>query len=80
MIEQLASKVHDAWWNEKKHQGFHSPSDCPNKRAPFPKFQKQCEKCHTDMYPYEELPDNIKEYDRVMVRSVILALSELTIV
>lgn len=41
------------------------------------KFQVFCDKCHTDLYPYTELPEHIKEYDRVTVRRVLQALGEL---
>jgi len=78
LIEKLSSKVHDAWWDEKAKQGFHAPFDCP-KRAPMQlqKFSAYCDHCHTDMYPYDELPENIKEYDRVTVRAVLQAMDEL---
>lgn len=41
-----------------------------------PKFYKWCDKCHTDLYHYNELPDNIKEYDRVTVKAVIEAMGK----
>lgn len=44
-----------------------------------PKFYKWCDKCHIDMYPYEELPENIKEYDRVTVRTVVNAIKGMDI-
>ncbi|MGE5423388.1 MAG: hypothetical protein ACM3QW_08995, partial [Ignavibacteriales bacterium] len=44
-----------------------------------PKFLKRCEKCHTDMYPYEELPENVKDYDRVTVKAVLQAIDKLGI-
>lgn len=92
--EFLAEKVHDAWWEEKKQQGFHSPNDCPSsnhesfknasdhnkERLEYfynPKFYKWCDKCHTDMYPYDELAENIKDYDRVTVDTVIKAIEQL---
>ena len=43
------------------------------------KFSAYCDHCHTDMYPYDELPENIKEYDRVTVRAVLQAMDELGI-
>ena len=73
--ELIASKVHDAWHEEKKAQGFHSPMDCPFSIKG--KFEKGCAKCHTDMYPYDELPENIKEYDRVTVTAVLHAISKI---
>ena len=78
-IETLASKVHDGWWEEKKLQGFHAPLECPY-RTPtnlYGKFEAVCDQCHTDMYPYNELPENIKDYDRVTVKAVLIALAEL---
>ncbi len=89
--EVIAAKVHDAWWEEKKNQGFHPPTECKNDSAEsawaqdiksqghneFPKFHKFCDKCHTDMYLYDELPENIKDYDRVTVETVLAAISEI---
>lgn len=90
-IEQIASKVHDAWWEEKKSNGFHSPNDCQSKNKESysksswqnqdrfdghfeSKTYKWCEKCHPDMYPYSELTENAKEYDRTTVTTVIKAM------
>jgi len=78
IIEKLSSAVHDAWWDEKKKQGFHPPKECIHTLTIRPeaveKFKPYCKKCHADMYPYEELPENIKDYDRVTVRRVLEAL------
>lgn len=41
------------------------------------KFYKWCDKCHTDLYPYDDLPENIKDYDRVTVKAVLNAIKEL---
>lgn len=90
-IELLSEEVHKAWMAEKFKQGFHAPDNCNSMlhdaykeygpdymKAPpkEPKFYKWCEKCHTDLYPYQELPDNIKEYDRVTVAAVLQALNK----
>ena len=92
LIEELSEKVHNAWWKEKKEQGFHSPDECKSENHKSymasswreqerlqtdSKFYKWCDKCHADMYPYEELPENIKEYDRVTVRAVLNAIKEI---
>lgn len=84
--EEIASKVHDAWWDEKSDQGFHSPMDCNSKlsqevrnnpRSGGSKFLKYCDKCHADMYPYGDLPENVKDYDRATVSAVLKAISQL---
>lgn len=84
-VELIASKVHDAWWEEKKKNGFHAPVDCPDAR-PLPAigelerrelaFEKHCDKCHPDMYPYNELSEGVKEYDRKTVETVYNAIKE----
>ena len=81
LIEKIAESVHNAWWNEKKEQGFHSPKNCPYAidsyvQGSFDKFKKICEKCHTDMYSYNELPENVKQYDRVTAKAVLESLKE----
>lgn len=82
-VEFLSEEVHNAWMAEKISQGFHSPSTCPlydssdDKRQVSNKFTRQCGKCHTDLYPYDELPEHVKEYDRVTVRAVLRALEKL---
>lgn len=67
--EMLSKKVHDAWMEEKANQGFTygETLDLENKK-------------HPDMVPYEELPDNVKEYDRSTVRAVLKAQREVGIV
>ena len=82
-IEFLSEQVHNAWMEEKLKQGFHAPDDCSNfdqgdvAHYYREKFERHCDKCHTDLYPYSELPENIKEYDRVTVRSVLDAIKKL---
>ena len=93
LIEQLSEEVHNAWMKEKLDQGFHAPIDCDHYRVVEKQmdvsnnsknmitvpgcFEKYCDKCHTDLYPYPALPENIKEYDRVTVRAVLDALTKL---
>ena len=70
LTEKLSEKVHDAWMKEKSAQGFHAPS-----------YHKDgcssCTKCHTDMIPYSDLAENIKDYDRITVNTVLQALDDL---
>lgn len=82
-LEFLSEEVHNAWMAEKESQGFHSPLKCPlydssdDKRQSTGKFTRKCGKCHTDLYPYDELPEHVKEYDRVTVKAVLRALEKL---
>jgi len=75
-IESLSREVHNAWWEEKKMQGFHPPLLCKKYKIGG-KFTKHCPECHTDMYLYGELPENVKEYDRVTVLAVLKAIRRL---
>jgi hypothetical protein len=50
LLEQVSEEVHNSWWQEKAKQGFHSPIIHGGD-----KFTKVCDKCHPDMYPYNEL-------------------------
>lgn len=83
-IEEIASEVHKAWWMEKEKQGFHPPVKCLYWPLPHGEeesrdavFIKQCDWCHTDMYPYNMLPEHIKEYDRITVRTILDALKKI---
>jgi hypothetical protein len=79
-VELICDKVHQAWMKKKLDQGFHAPNVCPlfdpsdDKRTDTGKFIRHCGKCHTDLYPYDELPEHVKEYDRITVKAVIQAL------
>lgn len=66
-IELISAEVHKSflntdWQNQERLTDLHNP-----------KFYKWCDKCHSDLYPYNELPENIKEYDRVTVKAVLSA-------
>jgi hypothetical protein len=54
------------WLSEKVHEAWQEEK------------HKQGVYNHPDDIPYSELADNIKEYDRVTVRSVLKALGSLT--
>lgn len=64
----------------KNHKGFLKTNWQDQQRLTDlhnPKFYKWCDKCHTDLYPYDELPEIIKEYDRVTVRAVLSAIDRI---
>ena len=66
LIELLSEKVHNAWMKEKEAQGFSYGKD----------YDKENKK-HPDMLPYNELKEEVKEYDRATVRAVLQAQKEL---
>ena len=66
LIELLSEKVHNAWMKEKEAQGFSCGKD----------YDKEKKK-HPDMLPYNELKEEVKEYDRATVRAVLQAQKEL---
>jgi hypothetical protein len=78
-LDELAEKVHDSWVQQKKLCGFHAPENCPQivSRVSGSKAwydETFCAKCHKDMRSYADLPENVKEYDRVTVRAVLDAM------
>lgn len=75
LLERMAEKAHCSWWMEKMRQGYHHPDDCKKSKMittleelnPFSCISSECKKCHSDMKPYSELSEDVKELDRVMV-------------
>lgn len=59
-LEQLASIEHDAWWIDRELDGWRFEPTRDNKR-----------KYHPNLVPYDDLSDEIQEYDRAKVRWVI---------
>ena len=68
LIELLSEKVHNAWMKEKEAQGFSYGKE----------YDKEKKK-HPDMLPYNELKEEVKEYDRVTVKAVLQAQKELNV-
>lgn len=64
-IEELAKALHHAWMQEKIAQGW--------VYGPIKDFEK---KTHPDLVPYENLPDEKKELDRMYVRDFINILEK----
>jgi hypothetical protein len=62
-IEIVAAKVHEAWAESKKAQGFTT---------------RKSEKGEELMIPYEQLSEEAKELDRSVVRAVYAAIEAAT--
>lgn len=79
LVEMLSEYVHEAWMKEKIKQGY---ADHPfqGEQENWPCDAPRCGRAdfrhHTDMLPYADLPERIKEYDRVTVRAVLAGLDK----
>lgn len=76
LIEILAERSHIGWMQEKQRQGFADHvwqwrQGAGARGACRPECQIDPDKHHTDMLPYADLPEHVKEYDRVTVRGVL---------
>jgi hypothetical protein len=70
LVDNLAEFIHDSWWEEKRSQGFHHPSEIHAEWNPKnPKLL--CDKCHLDMIPYDQLPESSKRFDWVTIKNVL---------
>jgi hypothetical protein len=58
-IEEMAKAAHDAWLAEKRRRGVVS---WPNERG----FEQ--------MVPYSECPEDVKDFDRVVVSAIVKVL------
>lgn len=79
LVETLSDHVHQAWMAEKLNQGFadHTYSclgSAPEWCQTVSGCQRSASMHHSDMLPYAELPEHIKEYDRVTVRAVLAGI------
>lgn len=63
VVEQLARILHDKWMEEKIKQGW----------KPGPK-KDPVNKTHPNLVPYDELPEEIKELDRMYARNLLKIL------
>lgn len=61
VIEEMAEAAHNAWFAEKKARGV---TTWPNEHG----FEQ--------MVPYDECPEDVKEFDRVVVRAIARRLAE----
>ena len=82
LVEFLAEGSHRGWMKEKRRQGFtdHPFNTVGAINGPEGHICGTCvwpaRRHHADMLPYAELPDHIKEYDRVTVRGVLAGIDE----
>jgi hypothetical protein len=58
-IEELARVEHSRWWKEREAAGWRlaAAKDEASKESPY-------------LVPYDDLPEDIKEYDRAAVRGI----------
>lgn len=61
LLEECAEAAHNAWLAEKRRRGV---TTWPNERG----FEQ--------MVPYSECPEDVKEFDRVVVDAILKSLAE----
>jgi hypothetical protein len=77
-LESLSEQVHNAWWEEKKRQGFHGLVGCPNmSEANMINDNFPCEKCcsHSDYFDKLSLRD--QRYTAEIVKGVLDAIKKM---
>ncbi len=55
--EDCGRIMHESWMRTKEAQGFHRP-------PPSHAFDTPCARCHADMVPWEQLPEQQKDINR----------------
>lgn len=59
-LERLSIAEHDRWWNERLEDGWTfapGPKDVVKKTSPY-------------LVPWEDLPPDVADYDRILVRAI----------
>ncbi len=59
-LEQLAELEHERWSAERRMDGWRA--------RPLGEKQDRVKRLHPDLHPYAELPNEVQEFDRVIVR------------
>lgn len=73
LVDGLTKFIHDSWWEQKKLQGFHHPSE-KHKEWDENNPKKICDKCDLDMIPYSKLPDSSKILDKITIENTLAGL------
>lgn len=63
-IERLSQMEHDRWMRERREQGW-----------TYGPVRDNAQKIHPDLIPWEDLTEEVREQDRVMIRNIPHALS-----
>lgn len=58
-LDSVGQIMHESWTNTKRSQGFHHPDEAGHGITNFP-----CGKCHKDLVPWSELPEQQKDINR----------------
>ena len=60
LVEQLAENIHDHWARQRIEAGW-----------TYGLQRDDADKTHPDLVPYEDLPEEEKQYDRTSVRETL---------
>jgi len=72
LLEKMSEFDHEIWKTAKTEEGYHNPSHCP-----FKNKGQWCRKCNPMFVPYNLLPDDIKELNRIRWRNIHTILNKL---
>jgi len=66
--------MHESWTRTKRAQGFHHQSEC----YAMDRYESNgpCPKCHSDLIPWEQLPEGQKDINRHAFDDVLAWLKE----
>ena len=61
-VEGMGRIMHESWTRTKRAQGFHHQSEC----YAMDRYESNgpCPKCHSDLIPWEQLPEGQKDINR----------------
>jgi hypothetical protein len=70
---EVAGRImHDSWAGTKRAQGYHHQSEC----YAMDRYESNgaCPKCHSDLIPWEQLPEGQKDINRHAFDALLKAL------
>ena len=72
LLERVSRLDHEIWKHAKAAEGYHYPSECPYRSK-----GNRCKKCSMLFIPYDVLPEDVKELNRIRWRNMDKILSKL---
>ena len=72
--EDVGRIMHESWTRTKRAQGYHHQSEC----CAMDRYESNgaCPKCHSDLIPWEQLPEVQKDINRHAFDDILAWLKE----